>query len=123
MTHVILAVFALAAFQISLLGAFLLQAVAEASGMDSAIDALTEALASGNVVLAVVAGVFVALYVTLVVLRALGKQIPAALEKIVDPVVRIALGVTRKVSAKKPDPEKSQGLASVVSIRKDGDEK
>lgn len=93
--------------------------------LKQAMDALTDAFASGDIVLACVAGVLI---VAVVVLKFLGKKIP-----LVDSGVGIVLslvkrfaggkvvapGVKAVVEVKKD--EEQQGLGSVVSIKRDDD--
>jgi hypothetical protein len=96
--------------------------------MKAVTDALTEAFASGDVVLAVVAAVLLAV---VVVLKFLGKKVP-----FVDVGISIVLGVVRKMFAGKVvapgvkavvEPVKDgeapktggEGLGSVVNIKKD----
>lgn len=95
---------------------FVAQAASQASdGFAEAVQALQDALSAGslNPVLAVVAGVAV---VGMLVLKALGKQIP-----LVDPIVRGALELTKKLTAKKADPAKSPGVKAVADVEKLGD--
>ena len=91
----------------------LLQAAAtdpDADTLKIAIDALTEAFSSQNLVLAVVCAVLVA---ALLVMKFLGKKVP-----LVDPIVKIVVGVARSVGTKKQPPV--PGVAVVVSV-KDGE--
>jgi hypothetical protein len=82
--------------------------------LQEAMNALAEALSHGelNPVLAVVAGLAV---VATLVLKALGKQIP-----LVDPIIKAALQITRKVSKKEIPPEATPGTAKVIEISKLG---
>lgn len=77
---------------------------------DDAMQALSDALASGEPVLAVVAVVALAL---VTVLKLFGKSIP-----LVDPILKVVLGIARSIKLKKPEPlpEEKQGLKSVVPI-------
>lgn len=107
------ALLALAVIKIFLPVVLLLEQNADA--FTEAVNALQEALGHGelNPVLAVVAGVIV---VGLLVLKALGKQIP-----LVDPLAKAALGLARKFSKREIPPEKTPGTSNVVELKKIGD--
>lgn len=99
------------------------------SALDVALQALTDALASGNVALAIVASV---LALGVIVLKVLGKKIP-----FVDAAVTFVLDLAKKLSAKKPADQpgvadvvkaemdkpaandNKEGLGSVVDVKKD----
>lgn len=112
------ALFTLAVIKLFLPVVLLLEQ-ADPDAFQDAVNALQEALSKGelNPVLAVVAGVIV---VGMLVLKALGRQIP-----LVEPLAKAALQVTRKLSKKEIPPEKTPGASNVVEIQKlgKGDEK
>ncbi len=82
-----------------------------------AASTLHDAMASGNVWLAVVAGLCL---VVPVVLHAMGKDIPF-LSPLIDGLLEIAAKALSKPAAPPApaDPAKPEGLASVVDIKKD----
>lgn len=105
-----------------------LQSSADPDSLKQAMDALAEAFASGDVVMAIVAAVLIAL---IVVLKFLGKKVP-----FVDAGVGIVLslakrfvggkvqapGVKAVVEVKKDEDSKpAEGVGSVVSIKRDDD--
>jgi cytochrome b561 len=89
--------------------------VVEPSALEEAVKALSEALTAGSLdpVLAIVAGVLV---VGILVLKALGKSIP-----LVDPIVKGALDLVKRLRAPKaPPPEATPGASNVVDLEKLG---
>lgn len=87
---------------------------ADPSGFDDAVHALQEALTAGslNPILAIVAGLAV---VAVLVLKALGKSVP-----FVDPLIKVAIDVARKLTKKAPPPAEVEGASKVVEIQKLG---
>ena len=92
--------------------AAILQAAPDSDGLAAAIQALTEAFSSGDVVLAVAAAVLIAL---VVVLKFIGKKVP-----FVDVGVKIALGLVKKFGAGKVV-VKAPGVEVVVKPTVDGE--
>lgn len=101
-----------AVFCTALLQLALLQT--DPAAFDEAVKALQEALSAGglNPILAVVAGVAV---VGLLVLKALGRSIP-----LVDPLVKAAIDLARRLTKKAPPPEAAPGASNVVELQKLG---
>lgn len=104
---------ALAVIKVGLFVALVVEQNADA--LQAAIDALSEALSSGqlNPIMAVVAGICAA---GILVLKAFGKHIP-----LVDPLVKVVLDVAKKLTAKKVPPEATPGVAATVEVEKIGE--
>lgn len=77
--------------------------------VSDAMQAVMDAVAAGDPILAAVAGVMV---IGLVVLKLLKKSVP-----ILDPILSVILGVVKKIRAPKESPKEEGGLADVVPIK------
>lgn len=80
-------------------------------GFNHAVQALSDAMSGGDLVLAIVAGILV---VGVVVLKFLDKKVP-----FLDGLIDVAIAVAKKFSKKSVPPETKPGVSGTVKVTKD----